>query len=64
MPDMQIGSQMGCGKESDIHLALLHQNGKQKELVIKFTRLGRTSFRQVKNKRDYLDGRSDFSNWL
>ena len=32
-------------------------------MVVKFARLGRTSFRTVKNNRDYLKGRSNQS-WL
>lgn len=43
---------MGCGKESDIHVANIQTENSSKEVVIKFTRLGRTCFRQVKNKRD------------
>ena len=31
--------------------------------VLKFARLGRTSFKSVKNKRDYLKHRKNF-NWL
>jgi len=51
---------MGCGKESDIHVAYLGNSTMNnhlkdmdyKEIVIKFTRLGRTCFRSVKNNRD------------
>ncbi|CAJ1939947.1 unnamed protein product [Cylindrotheca closterium] len=46
-----IGDRIGTGKESDIYLAV-HPNGNQ--IVLKFHRLGRTSFRNVKNKRDYF----------
>ena len=31
--------------------------------MLKFHRLGRNSFRQIKNKRDYLQNRTT-SNWL
>ena len=37
---------------------------KSKQIVIKFHRLGRSSFRQVKNTRDYLGKRSKTTNWL
>ncbi|CAH0477147.1 unnamed protein product [Peronospora belbahrii] len=46
-----LGRQIGVGKESDIYLAT-QENGT--EVAIKFHRLGRTSFRAVKSKRDYL----------
>ncbi|EFC42893.1 predicted protein [Naegleria gruberi] len=37
---------------------------KAKQIVIKFHRLGRSSFRAVKNTRDYLGKRSKPTNWL
>src|SRR6056300_551793 len=43
-----IGDRIGTGKESDIYLAV-HPNGNQ--VVLKFHRLGRTSFRNVKKTR-------------
>jgi RIO kinase 2 len=46
-----IGDRIGTGKESDIYLAV-HPNGQQ--IVLKFHRLGRTSFRNVKKTRDYF----------
>ena len=60
------------GKESDIYLCespahkheesdqkLDAEESKQSQLVVvKFARLGRTSFRTVKNNRDYLKGRA------
>lgn len=55
-----VGRQIGVGKESDIHLVL---NANDEELVLKLHRLGRVSFRAVKSKRDYLQGRKT-SNWL
>jgi RIO kinase 2 len=55
-----VGRQIGVGKESDVYLAC-DENGK--EVVIKFHRLGRTSFRAVKEKRDYLKGRKA-GNWF
>eukprot|EP00850_Spirogloea_muscicola_P016919 SM000141S00863 [mRNA] locus=s141:176585:181138:+ [translate_table: standard] len=55
-----IGRQIGVGKESDIFEAA----GEDGEvMVLKLHRLGRTSFRAVKLKRDYLHHRSSFS-WL
>lgn len=46
-----FGDRIGTGKESDIYLAV-HPNGSQ--VVLKFHRLGRTSFRNVKKTRDYF----------
>jgi RIO kinase 2 len=46
-----LGQRIGTGKESDIYLAAT-PTGKQ--IVLKFHRLGRTSFRNVKKKRDYF----------
>ncbi|KAF7684314.1 Serine/threonine-protein kinase RIO2 [Astathelohania contejeani] len=44
-----MGSNIGIGKESDIYFGVFQGN----TVVIKLHRLGRTSFRDVKNKRDY-----------
>ncbi len=55
-----VGAQIGVGKESDIFEA---KDEHENELVIKIHRLGRTSFRAVRNKRDYMQGKSK-SNWL
>lgn len=46
-----LGDRIGTGKESDIYLAV-SPNGNQ--VVLKFHRLGRTSFRNVKKTRDYF----------
>ena len=46
-----IGDQIGVGKESDVYIAASPEG---KQLVLKFHRLGRTSFRDVKKKRDYF----------
>lgn len=46
-----LGDKIGTGKESDVYVAA-SPDGKQ--IVLKFHRLGRTSFRAVKNKRDYF----------
>jgi RIO kinase 2 len=45
-----LGDKIGTGKESDIYLAM---TPKGHQVVLKFHRLGRTSFRNVKNTRDY-----------
>ncbi|CAA7019339.1 unnamed protein product [Microthlaspi erraticum] len=55
-----VGRQIGVGKESDI-FEVAQEDGTI--LAMKLHRLGRTSFRAVKNKRDYLRHRSSFS-WL
>jgi RIO kinase 2 len=46
-----LGRKIGVGKESDVYMA---QNADGQEVVLKFNRLGRTSFRSIKKKRDYL----------
>ncbi|KAL6573404.1 hypothetical protein OROHE_001863 [Orobanche hederae] len=55
-----VGRQIGVGKESDI-FEVVTDDGTV--LAMKLHRLGRTSFRAVKSKRDYLRHRSSF-NWL
>lgn len=45
-----VGHQVGMGKESDIFLGSDSQN---RALILKLQRLGRTSFRSVRNNRDY-----------
>ena len=45
-----LGDKIGTGKESDIYLAM---TPKGHQVVCKFHRLGRTSFRNVKKTRDY-----------
>ncbi|CAI0454833.1 unnamed protein product [Linum tenue] len=55
-----VGLQIGVGKESDI-FEVATEDGTV--LAMKLHRLGRTSFRAVKSKRDYLRHRSSFS-WL
>jgi RIO kinase 2 len=46
-----IGDRIGTGKESDVYLAVTSRNT---QVVLKFHRLGRTSFCDVKKKRDYF----------
>ena len=65
----KVGIKIGVGKESDIYLCEggIKEEDKDEEptgdrfknpVVVKFARLGRTSFRTVKNNRDYLKGRA------
>ncbi|CAI7925296.1 unnamed protein product, partial [Closterium sp. NIES-53] len=55
-----VGPQIGVGKESDIYEV---EGAEGEVLVMKLHRLGRTSFRNVKAKRDYLRHRRAH-NWL
>lgn len=55
-----VGCTIGVGKESDIY-SVSDTNGQQK--VLKIHRLGRTSFKTVKNNRDYLKNRNSTS-WM
>ncbi|KAL8602236.1 hypothetical protein ACOMHN_022749 [Nucella lapillus] len=55
-----FGRQIGVGKESDVYIVA---DDDQKQCAMKMHRLGRTSFRQLKNKRDYHNNRSNMS-WL
>ncbi|KAL2175639.1 RIO1 family-domain-containing protein [Thermothelomyces heterothallicus CBS 202.75] len=55
-----VGSRIGVGKESDI-MIVADEKGTQR--VLKIHRLGRISFRTVKNNRDYLRNRQSAS-WM
>ncbi|KAL3867147.1 hypothetical protein ACJMK2_044370 [Sinanodonta woodiana] len=55
-----VGNQIGVGKESDVYIVA---DEEEKQYVLKLHRLGRTSFRQLKNKRDYHKHRHNIS-WL
>ncbi|XP_012937102.1 serine/threonine-protein kinase RIO2 isoform X2 [Aplysia californica] len=55
-----VGNQIGVGKESDVYIVA---DDDEKQYALKFHRLGRTCFRQIKNKRDYLKYRKSAS-WL
>lgn len=55
-----VGRQIGIGKEADVYSV---QNSKGEVLALKLHRLGRTSFRKVKEKRDYHQHRKNAS-WL
>ena len=64
-----IGNQLGVGKESDVYLGkMVLENDSDRlsdgiDVVVKIHRLGRTSFRTVKNNRDYMGDRQHAS-WL
>ncbi|KAN0009691.1 hypothetical protein ACTFIU_006988 [Dictyostelium citrinum] len=55
-----VGNQIGVGKESDIYIVA---NDDNHEMVLKLHRLGRVSFKTIKNNRDYLKHRKSAS-WL
>ncbi|CAG5117296.1 unnamed protein product [Candidula unifasciata] len=55
-----VGNQIGVGKESDVYIVA---DEEERQYALKFHRLGRTCFRQIKNKRDYLKYRKSAS-WL
>lgn len=55
-----FGNQIGIGKESNIYI-VSDEEGSQ--LCLKLHRLGRTCFRNIKNKRDYHGKRKNAS-WL
>lgn len=53
-----VGTTIGVGKESDIYSV---SDKKSNKRVLKIHRLGRTSFKTVKNNRDYLRNKSSGS---
>lgn len=55
-----VGNQIGVGKESDVYVG---GDPDSNDLVLKFHRLGRTSFRKLKEKRDY-HGKRQHCSWL
>ncbi|KJP85883.1 Atypical/RIO/RIO2 protein kinase [Plasmodium fragile] len=55
-----VGNQIGVGKESDIYIC---KDTSGNLLCLKIHRLGRISFRTIKNNRDYY-GKKKFRNWL
>ncbi|KAF9270282.1 RIO1-domain-containing protein [Marasmius fiardii PR-910] len=55
-----VGNQIGVGKESDIHIVA---DAEGKEMVLKLHRLGRLSFRTIKQNRDYL-GKRKSASWM
>uniref|UniRef100_A0A0M3J7X5 non-specific serine/threonine protein kinase n=1 Tax=Anisakis simplex TaxID=6269 RepID=A0A0M3J7X5_ANISI len=55
-----VGNQIGVGKESDVYIG---GDPELNDVVLKFHRLGRVSFRKLKEKRDYMNKRKSCS-WL
>nr|CAG4636928.1 EOG090X04DJ [Ceriodaphnia reticulata]SVE72871.1 EOG090X04DJ [Ceriodaphnia reticulata] len=55
-----FGNQIGVGKESDVYVV---GDEEEKQLCLKIHRLGRTSFRKIKEKRDYHQHRNNAS-WI
>ncbi|KAJ8469439.1 hypothetical protein ONZ45_g16884 [Pleurotus djamor] len=55
-----VGNQIGVGKESDIHIVA---DSEGKEMVLKLHRLGRISFRTIKQNRDYM-GKRKSASWM
>ncbi|KAJ7103462.1 RIO1 family-domain-containing protein [Mycena belliarum] len=55
-----VGNQIGVGKESDIYIVA---DAEGNEMVLKLHRLGRISFRAIKEKRDYL-GKRKSASWM
>lgn len=55
-----FGNQIGIGKESNIYIV---SDEEENKLCLKLHRLGRTCFRNIKNKRDYHGKRKNAS-WL
>ena len=53
-----FGQTLGVGKEADVYDALTPD---RKRIAVKFHRLGRTSFRQTRKKRGYIQ---EHSTWL
>lgn len=56
-----VGRRIGVGKESDV-FEVVTADGET--LALKLHRLGRTSFRAVKSKRDYIKATTTHTNWL
>jgi len=55
-----VGSRIGVGKESDIHVC---EGSNGEKYALKLHRLGRVSFRSIKKNRDYLQHRTHAS-WM
>jgi len=55
-----LGPSVGIGKEADVYEGAAPENRK---VAVKFHRLGRTSFRDTRRKRDYIADRHHIS-WL
>ncbi|QRV76311.1 atypical/RIO/RIO1 protein kinase [Ceratobasidium sp. AG-Ba] len=55
-----VGNQIGVGKESDIYVVA---DSESNQMVLKLHRLGRVSFRAIKEKRDYM-GKRKSASWM
>ena len=55
-----FGKSLGVGKESDVYFALTPD---QKQVALKFHRVGRTSFKKTKLKRNYSSNYSYTPDW-
>ncbi|KAH9950467.1 RIO1-domain-containing protein [Amylocystis lapponica] len=55
-----VGNQIGVGKESDVYIVA---NAEGNEMALKLHRLGRVSFRAIKEKRDYM-GKRKSASWM
>lgn len=55
-----VGNQIGVGKESDVYVVA----NEDSRHVLKLHRLGRTSFRNVHDKRDYEKAGHKVHNWI
>ena len=56
-----VGRRIGVGKESDVYEVVTEEG---ETLALKLHRLGRTSFRAVKSKRDYIKKTTTHTSWL
>ncbi len=57
---VSIGERIGVGKEADVFSGF---TADEQPVIVKVHRCGRTSFRAIKNKRDYLQNRVH-TNWF
>jgi len=55
-----VGNQIGVGKEADVYIVADEEGNK---MVLKIHRLGRISFRAIKEKRDYM-GKRKSASWM
>lgn len=55
-----VGNQIGVGKESDVYIVA---DAEGNEMALKLHRLGRISFRAIKEKRDYM-GKRKSASWM
>lgn len=55
-----LGDRMSVGKESDVYAGLTPT---EEKVIVKFLRIGRTSFRQTRRVRDWAEGKPEYG-WL